>query len=192
MARQKWPEELRFVDDFPRTAIGEDPEDTCLRACPAGRTWAGSPSRPPARGRSDYRPDGASARESAEVDGSVVTRVGRVLKSNLAGWSRSVRIGRVRMQLEDMIMVSVDDHLVEPPSMSDYFLDHFPAKYRDRVPRVIHRPNGTDAWLIEGNEVSSFGLNAVAGRFPRSGATTRARSTKSARGPGTFTSGSAT
>ena len=70
------------------------------------------------------------------------------------------------MQLEDMIMVSVDDHLVEPPSMSDYFLDHFPAKYRDRVPKVIHRPNGTDAWLIEGNEVSSFGLNAVAGRVP--------------------------
>ena len=68
------------------------------------------------------------------------------------------------MQLEDMILVSVDDHLVEPPSMSEYFADHFPAKYRDRVPRVIHRPNGTDAWLVEGNEVSSFGLNAVAGR----------------------------
>jgi len=68
------------------------------------------------------------------------------------------------MQLEDMILISVDDHLVEPPSMSDYFVDHFPAKYRDRVPKVIRRPNGTDAWLVEGNEVSSFGLNAVAGR----------------------------
>ena len=68
------------------------------------------------------------------------------------------------MQLEDMILVSVDDHLVEPPSMSDYFADHFPAKYQDRVPRLIHREDGTDAWLIEGNEVSSFGLNAVAGR----------------------------
>ena len=68
------------------------------------------------------------------------------------------------MQLEDMILVSVDDHLVEPPSMSDYFVEHFPAKYRDRVPRVIHRENGTDAWLVEGHEVSSFGLNAVAGR----------------------------
>ncbi|HMD46077.1 MAG TPA: amidohydrolase family protein [Acidimicrobiales bacterium] len=68
------------------------------------------------------------------------------------------------MQLEDMILVSVDDHLVEPPSMSDFFMDHFPAKYRDRVPRVIHRENGTDAWVIEGIEVDSFGLNAVAGR----------------------------
>ena len=68
------------------------------------------------------------------------------------------------MQLEDMILVSVDDHLVEPPSMSDYFLDHFPAKYRDRVPRVVTKDDGTDVWLVEGHEVASFGLNAVAGR----------------------------
>jgi predicted TIM-barrel fold metal-dependent hydrolase len=68
------------------------------------------------------------------------------------------------MDLNDMILISVDDHLVEPPSMSDYFADHFPAKYRDRVPRVITRDDGTDAWLIEGIQVDSFGLNAVAGR----------------------------
>ena len=68
------------------------------------------------------------------------------------------------MDLNDMILISVDDHLVEPPSMSDYFADHFPAKYRDRVPRVITRDDGTDAWLIEGTQVDSFGLNAVAGR----------------------------
>ena len=96
------------------------------------------------------------------------------------------------MQLEDMIMVSVDDHLVEPPSMSDYFLDHFPAKYRDRVPRVIHRANGTDAWQIEGNEVSSFGLNAVAGRIPEEWGTIRARSMKSGRAHGMSMSGSGT
>jgi hypothetical protein len=68
------------------------------------------------------------------------------------------------MQLEDMIMVSVDEHLVEPPSMTDYFLDHFPAKYRDRVPGVIRRADGTDAWLVEGKRAFDLGLNAVAGR----------------------------
>jgi len=31
------------------------------------------------------------------------------------------------MDLNDMILISVDDHLVEPPSMSDYFMDHFTA-----------------------------------------------------------------
>ena len=68
------------------------------------------------------------------------------------------------MQLEDMILVSVDDHLVEPPSMSDFFMDHFPAKYRDQVPTVITKDDGTDVWLVQGHEVASFGLNAVAGR----------------------------
>ncbi len=68
------------------------------------------------------------------------------------------------MRTEDMILVSVDDHVVEPPSLSEYFRDHVPAKFKDRVPRVIRRENGTDAWLIEGKELSTFGLNAVQGR----------------------------
>src|ERR1700733_15902733 len=68
------------------------------------------------------------------------------------------------MRVEDLILVSVDDHVVEPPSMADYFAEHVPAKYRDRVPRVIRREDGTDAWLIEGKEISTFGLNAVQGR----------------------------
>ena len=39
--------------------------------------------------------------------------------------------GDERMQLEDMILVSVDDHLVEPPSMSDFFMASLPRQ----VPR---------------------------------------------------------
>ena len=38
------------------------------------------------------------------------------------------------MQVEDMVLISVDDHVVEPPSMSEYFEDQVPAKFRDRVP----------------------------------------------------------
>jgi hypothetical protein len=68
------------------------------------------------------------------------------------------------MNVDDLILVSVDDHIVEPPSMSTYFADRAPAKFRDRVPRVVRRDNGTDAWLIEGKQVSTFGLNAVQGR----------------------------
>jgi predicted TIM-barrel fold metal-dependent hydrolase len=70
------------------------------------------------------------------------------------------------MQTQDLILVSVDDHVVEPPTLTEFFLDHVPAKYRDRVPRVIRRSDGTDAWLIEGKEISTFGLNAVQGRPP--------------------------
>jgi predicted TIM-barrel fold metal-dependent hydrolase len=70
------------------------------------------------------------------------------------------------MQTEDLILVSVDDHVVEPPSLSDFFAEHVVAKYKDRVPRVIRRDDGSDAWLIEGKEIASFGLNAVQGRPP--------------------------
>ena len=68
------------------------------------------------------------------------------------------------MRTEDLILVSVDDHIVEPPSLAGYLKDHVPAKYKERVPRVIRRADGTNAWLIEGQEIATFGLNAVQGR----------------------------
>src|SRR6202790_5455780 len=68
------------------------------------------------------------------------------------------------MGVGDLILASVDYHGGEPPALSDFFRDHVPAQYKDRVPRVIRRENGTDAWLIEGKEISTFGLNAVQGR----------------------------
>jgi len=65
------------------------------------------------------------------------------------------------VQIDDMIIVSVDDHIVEPPDM---FQRHLPAKYRDLAPRVVHKDNGTDVWLFNGIEIPNVGLNAVAGR----------------------------
>ena len=70
------------------------------------------------------------------------------------------------MQMDDMILVSVDDHVVEPPSLGDFFRENLPAKFKDRAPKVIRRDDGTDAWLIEGKEIATFGLNAVQGRPP--------------------------
>ena len=60
------------------------------------------------------------------------------------------------MQVEDLILVSTDDHVVEPPSLTDFFADRVPAKFRDRVPRVVRRADGSDAWLIEGKEIATF------------------------------------
>jgi predicted TIM-barrel fold metal-dependent hydrolase len=67
------------------------------------------------------------------------------------------------MRAEDLILVSVDDHVVEPPDMFD---NHVSAKWRDRAPRVVHKDDGTDVWVYEGNEMPNIGLNAVAGRPP--------------------------
>src|SRR5439155_12565170 len=68
--------------------------------------------------------------------------------------------GRV-VQIEDLVLVSVDDHVVEPPTMFDR---HLPAKWRDVAPRVVQKDDGTDVWRYDGKEIPNIGLNAVAGR----------------------------
>ncbi len=67
------------------------------------------------------------------------------------------------MQIDDMILVSVDDHVVEPPDMFDR---HLPAKYKDLAPKVIQTESGDDVWFYEGQELPNIGLNAVAGKPP--------------------------
>lgn len=65
------------------------------------------------------------------------------------------------MKAEDLILVSVDDHLVEPPTMFD---QHIPERYRDRAPKIIRTKDGADVWEFEGSRIPNIGLNAVAGR----------------------------
>ena len=61
------------------------------------------------------------------------------------------------------LIVSVDDHVVEPP---DVFEHHLPAKYKDIAPRVEHREDGTDAWKFLDFHIPNVGLTAVTGRPP--------------------------
>src|SRR3984885_7251911 len=65
------------------------------------------------------------------------------------------------MDADDLIMVSVDDHLVEPP---DLFEGRLPAKFREEAPRVKRLPDGSDVWIFNGQTIPNIGLNAVAGR----------------------------
>ena len=58
-------------------------------------------------------------------------------------------------------IISVDDHVVEPP---DAFEDRFPAKYRDDAPRIVETNDGGEAWLWNGELLPNVGFNAVAGR----------------------------
>ena len=64
------------------------------------------------------------------------------------------------MQMNDMILVSVDDHVVEPPDM---FKDHMPKHLFDKAPKVVSVREG-DGWEYEGVRMPNFGLNAVVGR----------------------------
>ncbi len=66
------------------------------------------------------------------------------------------------MQMEDLILVSVDDHVIEPPDM---FEGRLPARYAGEAPRVVTDATG-DKWVFGEGEVRNAGLNAVAGRPP--------------------------
>jgi hypothetical protein len=66
------------------------------------------------------------------------------------------------MRAEDLILVSVDDHVVEPPDMFD---NHLPDRWKDEAPKVV-RTDDKDVWVYEGSEIPNIGLNAVAGRPP--------------------------
>ena len=65
------------------------------------------------------------------------------------------------MNMDDLILVSVDDHVVEPP---DVFEKHLPAKYQEFAPKLKERDDGTLAWYYYEHEITNVGLNAVAGR----------------------------
>ncbi|HZN15261.1 MAG TPA: amidohydrolase family protein [Acidimicrobiales bacterium] len=67
------------------------------------------------------------------------------------------------MNTDDLILVSVDDHVVEPPNL---FEGRLPAKYADVAPRIVRKDDGTEVWTYDGNEIPNIGLNAVAGRPP--------------------------
>lgn len=67
------------------------------------------------------------------------------------------------MNINELMLISVDDHVVEPP---DLFDGHIPSKYADRAPHVVTKEDGTQAWSFAGQEAPNIGLNAVAGRPP--------------------------
>ena len=58
-------------------------------------------------------------------------------------------------------VISVDDHIVEPPHT---FEGRLPAKFADRAPKIIERADGSEAWVFEGQEMPNVGFNAVVGR----------------------------
>lgn len=67
------------------------------------------------------------------------------------------------MQVDDLILVSVDDHVVEPPGL---FEGRLSAAAAERAPRLERLRNGREVWMFEGSALPNVGLNAVVGRVP--------------------------
>ena len=66
------------------------------------------------------------------------------------------------MKVEDLIIASVDDHIVEPPTMWD---SHLSVQHKHLAPKLLRDENGADYWLFEGRRAPNIGLNAVVGRM---------------------------
>ena len=62
------------------------------------------------------------------------------------------------MKLDDLILVSIDDHVIEPPDM---FERHMPERLRGKAPHVEH-VDGVDRWFFQGLECGPLGIGAVA------------------------------
>jgi predicted TIM-barrel fold metal-dependent hydrolase len=62
---------------------------------------------------------------------------------------------------DDLILISVDDHISEPADMFDA---HVPAKYKEHAPSVVELENGEQQWFYGEIRGRNLGLNAVAGK----------------------------
>src|SRR3974390_801152 len=58
-------------------------------------------------------------------------------------------------------VISVDDHLIEPP---DLFEGRMPARLAADAPRIVEFEDGRQAWSYENGLYPNVGLNAVVGR----------------------------
>jgi predicted TIM-barrel fold metal-dependent hydrolase len=58
-------------------------------------------------------------------------------------------------------IISVDDHLVEPPNM---FEGRLPSSLQEFAPRIVETEEGHEVWQYDGKRFTQVGMNAVAGR----------------------------
>ena len=65
------------------------------------------------------------------------------------------------MQMDEMILVSIDDHSIEPPDM---YKNHLPAKWLDKAPKIVRNAQGVDEWTFQGESTTTpFGMAATVG-----------------------------
>ncbi|HMN46835.1 MAG TPA: amidohydrolase family protein [Povalibacter sp.] len=65
------------------------------------------------------------------------------------------------MNMNDMVLISVDDHISEPPDM---FEKHLSGDALASAPKFKTTDDGTNYWEYQGMKMPSVGLNAVVGR----------------------------
>ena len=65
------------------------------------------------------------------------------------------------MQMDDMVLVSVDDHITEPPTVFDNQLS---GEDYATAPKFKLAPDGANFWEYQGKPRGNVALNSVTGR----------------------------
>src|SRR6185437_9105313 len=131
------------------------------RRCPAGTRRPAPRTDDPRRHRRRPRPRRSSPMSSGSISfDEIESREGF-----LATGEKPAEIDWLpepTRRPRHVTLISVDDHLVEPPDM---FEGRMPAKFADAAPRVMTEDDGaTEYWLYDGQRHYKVGLNAVVGR----------------------------
>jgi len=61
------------------------------------------------------------------------------------------------VNIDDLVLVSIDDHVIEPRDMFDA---HVPERFAAQAPRIVNE-DGIERWVFQDITVGSMGLNAV-------------------------------
>lgn len=88
---------------------------------------------------------------------------------DLANYTADIAAGKTAKRIRPLVadpaprpvhapIISVDDHLMEPP---DTFAGRLPAKFADRTPRVVEDDAGMEWWDFDGERVINSGANAM-------------------------------
>ncbi|MCK9563744.1 MAG: amidohydrolase, partial [Bacteroidales bacterium] len=67
------------------------------------------------------------------------------------------------MHMNDMVLISTDDHLIEPPDMYD---NHLSGDLLASAPKMKTNESGGEYWEYQDFKLPVTGLNAVMGRVP--------------------------
>jgi predicted TIM-barrel fold metal-dependent hydrolase len=61
---------------------------------------------------------------------------------------------------EELVLISVDDHVIEPPGLFD---GRLASRHADEAPRVVD-DHGTERWVFQGRVLTAVGENALMGK----------------------------
>src|SRR5690606_8752888 len=164
------PRDLRVVGLYHAPAVGitgqkpeRRPHLRRVARSRASKPVVGRVAPKATRRRGPVRPRAVSSSGRSESWDAMLTPVARRARTRRTSRPEAHARGSPAMSIqpEDLILISVDDHICEP---ADIFEGRVPAKYANDAPFVKEDEQGRQQWWYQGKPGRNLGLNAAAGK----------------------------